>query len=52
MSVTMNEMNVEVLPPTASAAPPSPSTPAQKKGVDLSRALEVLRERHLRLGAD
>jgi len=51
MAVTINEMNVEVKPPTAPAAAPSAAAEKSRK-VDLSSALEMLHERQHRLRAD
>ena len=51
MAVTIDEMHVEV---QESQAPTTPSTPSAepKKDVDLSEAIEMLRERRFRLRAD
>jgi hypothetical protein len=51
MAVTIDEMRVEVQQPAPSAN--APTTNAEpNKDVDLSQAIEMLRERKLRLLAD
>jgi len=51
MAVTINEMNVEVKPPTAPVA--SVPTAAEKsRKLDLQSALEMLHERKHRLRVD
>ena len=51
MSVTMGEIQVEVMEPAAPAS--APQAPAQQpKPIDLRCQLEIFRERELRLQAD
>lgn len=51
MAVNINELQVETQPPPATPAAPS-TAQASKPEPDLKSALEVLRERALRLQAD
>jgi hypothetical protein len=51
MAVTINEMNVEVKPPTAPAAT-MPTAVQKSRKVDLSSAIEMLHERQHRLRVD
>ena len=53
MAVTISEMHVDVqaAPPSAAAAP-AKSDDKAKKDLNLNQALELLRERTLRLLAD
>jgi hypothetical protein len=49
MAITIDEMHVEVQEPTAKVPAPGPEPP---KDTDLREAMEILRERNMRLRAD
>lgn len=51
MAVTIGEMQVDVTDAPSQQSGPAPAAPDQQ-GVDLSAALDVLRERECRLRAD
>jgi hypothetical protein len=51
MAVTIDEMHVDVQPPPAPAGAPAAAA-EPKKDIDLFEALEMARERKLRLRAD
>jgi hypothetical protein len=52
MAVTISEMHVEVQDSQTPAAAPNSAEEPKKKDLTLSQALEVLRERSVRLQAD